>query len=102
MPNHRMMSRMPMNFSNFNVSSNIQVRTRTPNTIQYMPIRAQSNNNSNIRVPPSLEFLRYANPQMAGAGNIMDNGHIGQGNAGASEQSNISNCNNGPANTGNT
>ncbi|XP_039968184.1 protein BCL9 homolog [Bactrocera tryoni] len=102
-PNHRMMSRMPMNFSNFNVSSNIQVKASTPNTIQYMPIRAQNNNNSNIRVPPSLEFLRYANPQMAGAGNMMDNGHIGQGNAGASsEQGKINNCNNGPAGAGNT
>lgn len=103
LPNHRMMSRMPMNFSNFNVSPNIQVKASTPNTIQYMPIRAQNNGSNNMRGPPSLEFLRYANPQMAGAGNIIDNSHIGQGNAGSSaEQSKINNCNNGPAGAGNT
>lgn len=103
LPNHRMISRMPMNFSNFNVSPNIQVKASTPNTIQYMPIRAQNNNNGNMRMPPSLEFLRYPNPQMAGASNIIDNGHIGQGNAGSSsEQGKINNCNNGPTVAGNT
>ncbi|EDV45248.2 uncharacterized protein Dere_GG16448 [Drosophila erecta] len=74
-PGARMMGRMPVNFgSNFN--PNIQVKASTPNTIQYMPVRAQnanSNNNNganNVRMPPSLEFLqRYANPQMATVGN---------------------------------
>ncbi|XP_030379735.1 protein BCL9 homolog [Scaptodrosophila lebanonensis] len=69
MPPARMMSRMPVNFGpNFN--PNIQVKASTPNTIQYMPVRPQNNNNgSNVRMPPSLEFLqRYANPQMAGGG----------------------------------
>ncbi|XP_050742973.1 protein BCL9 homolog [Drosophila biarmipes] len=74
-PGARMMGRMPIGFgSNFN--PNIQVKASTPNTIQYMPVRPQnaSNNNnngaSNVRMPPSLEFLqRYANPQMASVGN---------------------------------
>lgn len=67
MPSHRMMNhRMSASFGNFNVSPNIQVKASTPNTIQYMPVRPQNNNN-NMRVPPSLEFLqRYANPQMMG------------------------------------
>ncbi|KAM7341201.1 BCL9 domain-containing protein legless isoform 2-T2 [Cochliomyia hominivorax] len=67
LPSHRMMNhRMSANFGNFNVSPNIQVKASTPNTIQYMPVRPQNNNN-NIRVAPSLEFLqRYANPQMLG------------------------------------
>ncbi|XP_044251279.1 protein BCL9 homolog [Drosophila takahashii] len=74
-PGARMMGRMPVNFgSNFN--PNIQVKASTPNTIQYMPVRPQNPNNnnnnggSNVRMPPSLEFLqRYANPQMASVGN---------------------------------
>ncbi|EDV90983.1 protein BCL9 homolog [Drosophila grimshawi] len=84
-PGPRMMGRMPVNFGpNFN--PNIQVKASTPNTIQYMPVRPQNNNqnnngnnnpnnnnngninnNGNVRMAPSLEFLqRYANPQMAG------------------------------------
>nr|AAL91368.1 legless [Drosophila melanogaster] len=74
-PGARMMGRMPVNFgSNFN--PNIQVKASTPNTIQYMPVRAQNANNNNnngannVRMPPSLEFLqRYANPQMGAVGN---------------------------------
>ncbi|XP_065370795.1 protein BCL9 homolog isoform X2 [Calliphora vicina] len=68
MPSHRIMNhRMSANFGNFNVSPNIQVKASTPNTIQYMPVRPQNNNNNNMRVPPSLEFLqRYANPQIMG------------------------------------
>ncbi|XP_017051380.1 protein BCL9 homolog [Drosophila ficusphila] len=74
-PGPRMMGRVPVNFgSNFN--PNIQVRASTPNTIQYMPVRPQNagnnNNNgaSNVRMPPSLEFLqRYANPQIAAVNN---------------------------------
>ncbi|EDX15202.1 GD24382 [Drosophila simulans] len=74
-PGARMMGRMPVNFgSNFN--PNIQVKASTPNTIQYMPVRAQNTNNNNnngannVRMPPSLEFLqRYANPQMGPVGN---------------------------------
>ncbi|KAH8272506.1 hypothetical protein KR044_012142, partial [Drosophila immigrans] len=79
----RMMGRMPpVNFGpNFN--ANIQVKATTPNTIQYMPVRPHNNNNgngngngngSNVRMPPSLEFLqRYANPQMTGGPPI---GHV--------------------------
>ncbi|XP_043069404.1 protein BCL9 homolog isoform X1 [Drosophila bipectinata] len=73
-PGARLMGRMPVNFgSNFN--PNIQVKASTPNTIQYMPVRPQNNSNnnngvSNVRMPPSLEFLqRYANPQMTSVGN---------------------------------
>ncbi|BFG06762.1 protein BCL9 homolog [Drosophila madeirensis] len=74
-PGARLMGRMPVNFgSNFN--PNIQVKASTPNTIQYMPVRPQNANNnnnngvSNVRMPPSLEFLqRYANPQLAPGGN---------------------------------
>ncbi|XP_043657353.1 protein BCL9 homolog [Drosophila teissieri] len=74
-PGVRMIGRMPVNFgSNFN--PNIQVKASTPNTIQYMPVRAQNANNNNnngannVRMPPSLEFLqRYANPQMPAVGN---------------------------------
>ncbi|XP_037956611.1 protein BCL9 homolog isoform X2 [Teleopsis dalmanni] len=75
MPGHpRMIGRLP--FGNFNVSSNIQVKASTPNTIQYMPVKPQNNGN-NMRIPPSLEFLqRYANPQMSNASNIIDNSNI--------------------------
>ncbi|XP_032311704.1 protein BCL9 homolog isoform X6 [Drosophila ananassae] len=74
-PGARLMGRIPVNFgSNFN--PNIQVKASTPNTIQYMPVRPQNNSNnnnngvSNVRMPPSLEFLhRYANPQMTSVGN---------------------------------
>lgn len=83
MPPHRMMGRM-VNFTNFNISSNVQVKASTPNTIQYMPVRPHNNNGSNIRVPPSLEFLqRYTNPQMQcnifeqGAGNRSDPNKLG-------------------------
>ncbi|XP_017471683.1 PREDICTED: protein BCL9 homolog isoform X1 [Rhagoletis zephyria] len=101
-PTHRMMGRVAMNFGSFNVSPNIQVKASTPNTIQYMPVRPQTNNNSNMRVPPSLEFLRYANPQISGTGNIMDNTHIGQGITGPpSDPNKISNCSSGPGVAGN-
>ncbi|KAH8269775.1 hypothetical protein KR018_001478 [Drosophila ironensis] len=71
----RLVGRIPVNFgSNFN--PNIQVKASTPNTIQYMPVRPQNstNNNSNgasnVRMPPSLEFLqRYANPQVSSVTN---------------------------------
>ncbi|XP_023158976.1 protein BCL9 homolog, partial [Ceratitis capitata] len=102
MSSHRMMGRMAMNFSNFSVPPNVQVKASTPNTIQYMPVRSQSNNNSNIRVPPSLEFLRYTNSQVTGAANIFDNSHMGQINTGpASDLGKLNNCN-GPAGAGNS
>ncbi|XP_061401607.1 protein BCL9 homolog [Musca vetustissima] len=60
--------RMPNNFDNFNMSSNVHVRASAPNTIQYMPARSQNMNN--MRMPPSMEFFqRYGNPhgnQMGG------------------------------------
>ncbi|XP_053968023.1 protein BCL9 homolog isoform X3 [Anastrepha ludens] len=103
MPPHRMMGRMAMNFGSFNVSPNIQVKASTPNTIQYMPVRTQNNNSSNMRVPPSLEFLRYTNPHVAATGNIIDNSHLGQGNTGAAtDPVKISNCNSGSGGAGNT
>lgn len=82
-PGARMMGRMPINFGQ-NFSPNIQVKASTPNTIQYMPVRSQNNNNnnssnnngSNIRMPPSIEFLqRYANPQLAGGASGPPLGH---------------------------
>ncbi|ALC48129.1 lgs [Drosophila busckii] len=76
-PGARMIGRIPVNFGQ-NFNPNVQVKASTPNTIQYMPVRPQGTNNSNnngnsnssnVRMPPSLEFLqRYANPQMATTG----------------------------------
>uniref|UniRef100_A0A1I8MNF6 B-cell lymphoma 9 beta-catenin binding domain-containing protein n=2 Tax=Musca domestica TaxID=7370 RepID=A0A1I8MNF6_MUSDO len=66
--NRAMNRRMPNNFDNFNMSSNVHVRASAPNTIQYMPARSQNMNN--MRMPPSMEFFqRYGNPhgnQMGG------------------------------------
>lgn len=78
MPSNRAMNRMnrmPGNFDNFNMSSNVHVRASAPNTIQYMPARSQNINN--MRMPPSMEFFqRYGSPHgnMGGIGN--SGGHL--------------------------
>lgn len=43
---------------------NVQVKASTPNTIQYLPARPNTNSpNANARGPPSLDFLqRFTNP----------------------------------------
>lgn len=43
---------------------NVQVKANTPNTIQYLPARPNTNSpNPNARGPPSLDFLqRFTNP----------------------------------------
>lgn len=49
--------------NNYN-GMNVQVKASTPNTIQYLPARPNTNSpNANTRGPPSLEFLqRFTNP----------------------------------------
>lgn len=89
MPTHRMVNhRIATNFANYSVPPNIQVKASTPNTIQYMPVRPQTNNNSNMRAPPSLDFLRYTTPQLIGTAGglpgvgVLDNPtHLTQMNA---------------------
>ncbi|XP_073844371.1 protein BCL9 homolog [Musca autumnalis] len=71
--NRAMNRRMPNNFDNFNMSSNVHVRASAPNTIQYMPA-ARSQNMNNMRMPMEF-FQRYGNPH----GNQMGGG--GMGNA---------------------
>lgn len=45
--------------------TNVQVKASAPNTIQYLPARPQMGP-QNPRGPPSLDFLRFANPNMDG------------------------------------
>nr|CAD7575113.1 unnamed protein product [Timema californicum] len=42
--------------------ANVQVKASAPNTINYLPTKPQSGGNSCPRNPPSLDFLRFANP----------------------------------------
>lgn len=57
----RMMSRPPV--SNSYNGANIQVKPSAPNTIQYLPTRAQAGQTAGPRAPPSLDFLqRFSNP----------------------------------------
>ncbi|KAL9873505.1 BCL9 domain-containing protein legless isoform 2-T3 [Glossina fuscipes fuscipes] len=102
MSTHRMVNhRISTNFANFNVSPNIQVKASTPNTIQYMPVRPQNNNNNTMRATPSLEFLRYTNPQLigpagslSGVGVLDSSSHITQMNA-ANDIGKVANASNG-------
>lgn len=92
MPIPRMMGRGP-GCNPYN-GANVQVKPSAPNTIQYLPAKPQMGN-SNPRGPPSLDFLRYANPPvMPNMDNKMggqqmnyfsncgppNNGHMGAGN----------------------
>nr|CAD7587320.1 unnamed protein product [Timema genevievae] len=43
-------------------SANVQVKASAPNTINYLPTKPQSGRNSCPKIPPSLDFLRFANP----------------------------------------
>nr|CAD7201328.1 unnamed protein product [Timema douglasi] len=42
--------------------ANVQVKASAPNTINYLPTKPQSGGNPCPRNPPSLDFLRFANP----------------------------------------